>query len=266
MAIYFVDDNAQYFDAFHAVMSYLKWLGVYYYLQPIPLIGPVIRMIVAILFDIKDILAVAALLVAALANGLYVLMRSQEDEEGFGNAGDALYTTYKMLLLAEFDETGFAIGEFKTLIKLMFFASSLLGTIVVLNLLIARMSDSYERIQDEAEMERRRLQARIVQKYEILFNQKGGDPWLHIVQPIGKNIPKVEKTEWAGVLNDVKQKLDERIKDVNEETKQQIKQQNADMKQHINEETTKIKQQLDTLLELMNKQSSAPDDETFGFN
>ena len=38
---------------------------------------------------------------------------------------------------------------------MMFAATSLLGSIVLLNLLIARMSESYERIQDEAEMERR---------------------------------------------------------------------------------------------------------------
>jgi len=51
--------NATQLAAFQAAMVYFKWLVSYYYLQPLPLVGPVIRMVVAILFDILDILFVA---------------------------------------------------------------------------------------------------------------------------------------------------------------------------------------------------------------
>merc|ERR1719231_720066 len=132
-------------------------------------------MIVAILYDIFDILMVAGILILGLANGLMVLLDPEADDEGYTDPADAIYTTYKMILLGDFDDSGFAIGEFSILIKLMFVGSSLLGTIVVLNLLIARMSDSYERIQDEAEMERRRLKARMIQKYEAVFRRSGKD-------------------------------------------------------------------------------------------
>ena len=116
-----------------------------------------------------------------------------------------------------------AVGPFMTLIKVFIVLSSLLGTIVILNLLIARMSDSYERIQDEAEMERRRLQARIIQKYEVLLWKRGGNPWLHVLLPVGRNTPKVAKTEWAGVLNDVKDKLGSRIQGVESKLEKQLK-------------------------------------------
>ena len=57
---YFMYGPSPHLEAFKAMMLYFKWLGVYYYLQPMPLVGPVIRMIAAILFNIKDILFVAA--------------------------------------------------------------------------------------------------------------------------------------------------------------------------------------------------------------
>ena len=79
---------------------------------------------------------------AALANGLFVLVQSEEGGEGFSDAAEALYTTYKLLMLGDFDDAGFAIGDTQVQAKLFFFVSSVLGTIVILNLLIARMGDS----------------------------------------------------------------------------------------------------------------------------
>ena len=72
-------------------------------------------------------------------------------------------------------------------------------------------------------MERRRLQARIIQKYEVLLWKRGGHPWLHVLLPVGRNTPKVAKTEWAGVLNDVKDKLGSRIQDVESKLEKQLK-------------------------------------------
>ena len=58
VAAAFSGDAAQ-LAAFQAGMVYFKWLLSYYYLQPLPLVGPVIRMVVAILVDILDILVIA---------------------------------------------------------------------------------------------------------------------------------------------------------------------------------------------------------------
>ena len=107
-----------------------------------------------------------------------------------------------MLLLGDFDDAAFAIGKFQVLIKLLFFASSILGILVLLNLLIARMSDSYARIQEEAEKESCRLQATIIQKYEMIFQKTGDHPWLHIVQPIEENTDGMAKAEFAGAVSD----------------------------------------------------------------
>merc|ERR1712100_224331 len=202
--------------------------------------------------DIKDILLVDVVLILGLASGLYTLINARGG--GYDDPADALYTTYKMLLLSDFDDGEFAIGDSQILIKLLFVFSSLLGTIVILNLLIARMSDSYERIQEEAEMERLRLQARIIQKYEIFWGSAGNDEnFLHVVQEVGKNTAKVEKSEWAGVLNEVKTKIDRvesEMKKQNASIESEMKKQNASIESEMkkqNEKLDKIEQQLERI-------------------
>eukprot|EP00039_Didymoeca_costata_P004587 m.74475 g.74475 ORF g.74475 m.74475 type:complete len:1207 (-) comp12464_c0_seq1:95-3715(-) len=205
------------FEGAFSLVVFFKWFGSFYYLQPVPKMGPVVRMIVAILFDIKDILLAMSVATLALAHSLFTLLYPVSEAEGFNSPLSALYTTYKMLFLVEFDDSTFILGHFRVLINILFVFSSLLGSIVLLNLLIARMSDSYERIQDEAEMERRRLQARIIAKYESLMGARKLESlewfpeYLHVLVARGKNLAKVEKREWAGVLNDVKEKLGEKV-------------------------------------------------------
>merc|ERR1711990_293246 len=79
------------FEMFHAMMVYCKWISLLYYLQPVPLVGPVIRMVFAILWDIKDILLVDAVLITGLASGLYTLLNARGG--GYDDPADALYTT-----------------------------------------------------------------------------------------------------------------------------------------------------------------------------
>ena len=58
-----------------------------------------------------------------------------------------------MLLQSDIDVNTLAVGEYAVAVRLMFVAAMLLVPIVLLNLLIALMSDSYERIQDRAEVD-----------------------------------------------------------------------------------------------------------------
>eukprot|EP00040_Diaphanoeca_grandis_P034404 m.213250 g.213250 ORF g.213250 m.213250 type:complete len:1318 (-) comp33144_c0_seq3:38-3991(-) len=238
------NSNNNRFQIALSVLVYLKWFGVYYYLQPVPMLGPVVRMITAVLFDIKDIILVTSILILGLANGLYVLLKTEGDHHGYDDASDALYTTYKMLLLGDFDDSMFAVGDSAVLIKCMFVVSSLLGTIVILNVLIARMSDSYERIQSEAEMERCRLQASIIRKYEIIFRSSDDDLFLNVVLAVGKNHPKVERTAWAGALNHLKESLGERINEVKKQN-MTLEKQCTNLKHDLNVHTGMVKEHLE---------------------
>ena len=64
----------------------------------------------------------------------------------------------------------------------------------------------------------------IIQKFELLArkknvkpNQTNKDLWLHVVVPRGENQAKVMKQEWAGVLNDAKEKLGKQIVESSEQ-------------------------------------------------
>ena len=263
-----------------AVLVYCKWIGLYYYLQPHSEVGPVIRMIVAIIFDIRCIALAMLIAILALSNALFTLLDNEDAAVGFLDPVDAIYTTYKMLLLVAFDDEGFAIGSSSSLIRVLFVVTSALGPVVLLNLLIARMSDAYERIQDEAEMERRRLQAQIILKYELLAGDAGGPPqWLHVVVPRGQNKAKVDKREWAGVLNDVKERLGEKIEQLEEkmnvemtEMKKEMKKEMTEMKEmnaklnaKLDVKMTEMNAKLDRIIAGLAKTSGADDDKESGF-
>ena len=238
-----------------AVLVYCKWIGLYYYLQPHSEVGPVIRMIVAIIFDIRCIALAMLIAILALSNALFTLLDNEDAAVGFLDPVDAIYTTYKMLLLVAFDDEGFAIGGSSSLIRVLFVVTSALGPVVLLNLLIARMSDAYERIQDEAEMERRRLQAQISLKCELLAGDAGGPQWLHVVVPRGQNKAKVDKREWAGVLNDVKERLGEKIEQSEEKMNvkmAEVKEEVAEMKKEINVKMAEMKKEMTEMKKEMN--------------
>lgn len=209
---YFATDDLSLVDNFKSLMVYLRWIGLCYYVQPFPKLGPVVQMIIVILYEILDILLVAVILILGLSNGILVLLHSESNSEGFSDPLEAIYTTYKMILLGDFDDSAFAVGRFSTTISVIFVVSSLLGIIVILNLIIARMSDAYERIQEEAEMEHRRLQAQIIAKHEffsgLIFRKQHNKTkrWLHVVQPAGLNNPIVEQS-WSGVFHSIKKNL-----------------------------------------------------------
>ena len=65
----------------------------------------------------------------------------------FRGMGHTLFYMFKMLLLGDFDTDLFLLGEYVVLLRMLFVASMMLTLIILLNLLIALMSDSYERIQ-----------------------------------------------------------------------------------------------------------------------
>eukprot|EP00039_Didymoeca_costata_P008807 m.116688 g.116688 ORF g.116688 m.116688 type:complete len:281 (+) comp14240_c0_seq3:3182-4024(+) len=193
-----------------SAMVFLKWTCVLYYLQALPRVGPVVQMIVSIFYDILDVLLVFLISMLAMANSVYTLARH---EEGYTDFADAMYTTYKALILVEFEDSSYP-RIFNLYLKIIYIITSLLASVVVLNLLIARMSDSYERIQEVARMEERRLRAKIITRYETVMSstQCSRSEWfpsfLHAQVKKGGNQAKLRPTEWAGVLSEMKGKVD----------------------------------------------------------
>merc|ERR1712127_534141 len=110
-------------------------------------VGPLISMVVQIFLEMHWFLFIMVIIMIATANVFYLVItdNNQTDVTGFRGPVDSLFTIYQMLFLGAF-ETDAAFTEFLVL-KIIFIFSTIVCSILLLNLLIARMSDSFERIQ-----------------------------------------------------------------------------------------------------------------------
>jgi hypothetical protein len=145
-----------------AIALFLKWLGLLYFLQAFSSTGPLVRMVFQIIVDMRYFMLILLVAVLASASSFYALLHHarplhsggdhDDDDNGgspnpFRGAGPTLFFMFKMLLLGDFDTDLFLLGDYVALLQVLFVSSMMLTLIILLNLLIALMSDSYERIQ-----------------------------------------------------------------------------------------------------------------------
>jgi len=218
--VLFFTGPEMYFREVLAVLASVYTFGLFGYFQPLPFVGPPVKMMIAILVDILDILVVLTLMLAGYSFSMFLLMAeetppedSESDQTGFQTVNDAFFTTYKQVFLAAFDDRTYIFGRYKVISTILFVIVTFLGTVVVLNLLIARMSDSYERIQEEAEFTVLRLKAQILIQIEMKLskadkaNPRWFPRWIHVLVPSGGNQAQLANKEWAGVLASIKSEI-----------------------------------------------------------
>ena len=209
-----------------AVALYLRWFGTLYYMQPFASTGPLVRMILVILVDMRYFLLILAVAIAAAWSSFRLLLLEVSEEaeiDVLGDSANGLFTMFNLLVLGDFGVEVFT-GPYVVLVRLLFVISMMVVPVVLLNLLIALMSDSYERIQDKADVEFQMLQAGIILNIEEFLSEKEkNDPkkfpkWLHVLVPVGKGNGKGESgMAWQGVLNDIKDRIDAQEKQMQDE-------------------------------------------------
>lgn len=198
-----------------ALALYVKWLGVLSYMQPFEATGPLVRMIIAILYDVRYFILVLAVAVAATWTSLTLLLPEKQGYERLGDAGNGLYITFNMLLLGDFESDLFD-GEYVVLVRLLFVFTMVLVSIVLLNLLIAIMGDSYTRISEKADLEFQALRASILLEQELFMTRKErANPrnfprWLQVLVPSGKGVGQTDSgAVWQGVLGAIEERTKE---------------------------------------------------------
>jgi hypothetical protein len=127
----------------------LKWLGLLHFLQAFSATGALVRMVFQIIVDMRYFMVILAIAVMAAASAFYSLLHHMPSpgENPFRGPGHTLFFMFNMLLLDSFDIDSFVFGEYRELVQALFVLVMMLTLIILLNLLIALMSDSYERIQ-----------------------------------------------------------------------------------------------------------------------
>lgn len=157
----------------------LQWLRSLYFLLPFDSTGPLIIMIIEILKDTYVFLFVLLTVLLGAANGLFVLLHDSgapgadatSSAEGFGDVAAALFTTANMLLFGDYDQGAFDSSSDGLTARIIFLGVMFVTLIILLNLLIAILSDSYERVQDRSAMELTLARAEILDSQQLSLHR-----------------------------------------------------------------------------------------------
>jgi len=131
-----------------AISTFFMWLKLLYIMRIFKATGYLIRMIIDVIADMGIFLLLLLITIFAFGDSLLTLSYGNAEDERFaGNSFiDASLYSYR-LVLGDFDTGNF--GSVAVPFVWMFFLmSTIFNLIVMLNLLIAIISDSYARITD----------------------------------------------------------------------------------------------------------------------
>lgn len=144
-------------------------------------------MIVEMIKDIKVFLLIFFIGVCAFANFYFIMDKGNKEKViGFDNASymDAVIYTY-MQSLGELGFDNFEGSDHASLYWSVFFLCTVLMTITLLNLLIAIMGDTYDRVQEVSKEAQQKEICAFINEYSFFFSVKAfeKEPYIIIVRP-----------------------------------------------------------------------------------
>jgi len=151
-----------------ALSVLVLYFKLFYFLRIFSSTAYLVRMIIEIMLDMKFFVGVLILATTAFGNAFYILGRNSPEEEGNlagDNFVDAFIFSYKMGL-GDFSTYGFSTKD-EEMLWIFFLLNSLIILIVLLNLLIAIMGDTFDRVQETQESSMYRELASMILENEL---------------------------------------------------------------------------------------------------
>jgi len=216
-----LDLEPQYERPLNAVACFFMWIKFLYFWRLFRKTSKFISMIVAIIGDLKVFLLVFLVTLTAFGNALYIMSNNnpvcdaeceqlppKERPPGrfIGSFFDSIFFAYRMSL-GDFDTGDLGSVNF-LLVIVTFVVATLFLTIMMLNILIAVISDSYARVESTSLEEMYKNFADLIAENEYLVKNQRleehdamGD-YLYIAQL--DQTDGAEGEAWEGKLEDVK--------------------------------------------------------------
>ena len=198
-----------------AVAVVFMWLKVFYFLRIFNETASLVRMIIEIAHDMKYFFVVLMMAVMAFANAFFVLTVNQPNVTAL--------VPYSFVFSYRMGLGDFATDEFGTkdevLLWVLWFLNTLLINIMLLNLLIAIMGDTFERVLETMENSMLKEITQMMQENEYLFNRTrvwGRAKYIIVVQ---SERAENQAASWEGKLAAIRQAIDERAKEQRAEGK-----------------------------------------------
>jgi hypothetical protein len=151
VTIEFVDDNLAIFYHFvrysNAFASFFIWLKFLYFLRIFRPCGHLIATIIQVIYDVKVFSFIMLISLMTFSGTFYILAQNNTGSDIYLNSyNDALGSTFE-LMLGQFDTAKFGTNTVGSpIVYFVFVISSILLIVVMLNLLIAIISDTYSTV------------------------------------------------------------------------------------------------------------------------
>mmetsp|Transcript_12932 Transcript_12932/g.14849 ORF Transcript_12932/g.14849 Transcript_12932/m.14849 type:complete len:237 (+) Transcript_12932:5334-6044(+) len=166
-------------------------------------------MIQAIIIEMKYFVLALLIAILAFANAFYILGRNSPDANFTGNnIWDAFIFSYRMGL-GDFNTDGFGTSD-EGLIWTLWFLNTIIILIILLNLVIAIMGDTFDRVQETQESTMLQEFACIMRENEFMFSRKrvfNGVKYIVVIKP--ERAEGGITSSWEGKLNQLKRFLEE---------------------------------------------------------
>ena len=245
-----------------ALTTVLLWVRVLQFLSGFPSTAWLIRVIGQVLKDMRSFMIVVFALLFAFMTAFALLFasvphgRAPSDNamvaDAFGTEWNAAVSTFGMIFYAV-DVAIFEQATYPALCYLLFFVYTLVQSVILLNLLIAIMSDSYEKVQERARIEGRTLfvetmleNEREVSKVQLANGCTTNKPesvWIHVLTQ-----DNPAEDEWSGIVTATVNKVKGAILPLQEQLRQQqVKE--GDLEERMKRQ----EQKLDSVLELLQR-------------
>lgn len=149
------------------------WLRLFYFGRMFSSTATIVRMIIEISIDMIPFLVIVFILLAGFTNAFFIIANNTE---GGGNrfTGDnfgVAFTYTWQQGVGQFDISNFAINNYEELVYVLWLLCTFLFLIVFLNLLIAVLSDSFDKIQETLENNLLKELSIMMKDNEILLNR-----------------------------------------------------------------------------------------------
>ncbi|CAD7972208.1 unnamed protein product [Amoebophrya sp. A120] len=218
----------------------MAWIKIFYFCQPFRNVGSFIRMLIEIFVDIRYFLIVVSIALLGFGTAFFVLykddwlyaidnsaalrthlthpgktvltgdsrrtmMRQWDPHEDhpppYPNMFETLLGVY-VLMLGDWDVNLFTLSEHPRLATVLFCLFTFVMVIVLFNLLIAIMSDTFERVRENEEHTFLRTRADMIcDLQKLTFRQIEYEPWVHALLPVEE---QSQQSHWKGKLGEIK--------------------------------------------------------------
>eukprot|EP01038_Epipyxis_sp_PR26KG_P005462 gene5462-7563_t len=174
-----------------AVSSILVWFKILYFMRPFESSGPLVSIILQISNDIKFIVLVLAIVLAGFAQAFWLLTAPNSNPEAlFGTITQSFLNCFLYMLGQNIsvDFTDYTVSpQFSTLLLVVFVVFMM---ILMLNMLIAQMGDSYSKVRSLGLAQWRMEQAQIMldQRFNLREERILAKPFLHVLS-YSTNLP-----------------------------------------------------------------------------